>query len=93
VLAAGLIGTLATVSVITLVRRKRGLVRQRDEMRARIARDLHNDLGSRLGGMRLIGESLLVHPELPSTIRSANVQNRRLAPCRSQPAGLAWTTH
>ena len=48
--------------------RKRALARQRDEMRTRIARDLHDDLGSRLGGMRLISESLLAHSELPSSV-------------------------
>ena len=68
VLAAGLIVALAALTVITRVRRKRALARQRDEMRTRIARDLHDDLGSRLGGMRLISESLLAHSELPSSM-------------------------
>jgi signal transduction histidine kinase len=68
VLAAGLIATLAALTLITLVRRRRALARQRDEMRTRIARDLHDDLGSRLGGMRLISESLLADPELPASM-------------------------
>ncbi len=68
VLAAGLIATLAALTLITLVRRKRALARQRDEMRTRIARDLHDDLGSRLGGMRLISESMLTQSELPSSM-------------------------
>ena len=67
-LAVGLITTLAVFTVITLVRRKRALARQRDEMRTRIARDLHDDLGSRLGGMRLISESMLADSELPSSM-------------------------
>lgn len=67
VLAAGLIGTLAALTVFTLVRRKRALARQRDEMRTRIARDLHDDLGSRLGGIRLISENMLARSELPSS--------------------------
>jgi signal transduction histidine kinase len=67
-LATGLIATLAALTVITLVRRKRALARQRDEMRGRIARDLHDDLGSRLGGMRLISESLLTQTELPPSM-------------------------
>ena len=68
VLAAGLITILAALTLITLVRRKRALALQRDELRTRIARDLHDDLGSRLGGMRLISESVLAHPELPSSM-------------------------
>jgi signal transduction histidine kinase len=68
VLAAGLIATLAALTVFTLVRRKRALARQRDEMRTRIARDLHDDLGSRLGGIRLISENMLAQSELPSSM-------------------------
>lgn len=67
-LAAGLIVALVALTVNTLVRRKRALARQRDEMRTRIARDLHDDLGSRLGGMRLISESMLADSELPSSM-------------------------
>jgi signal transduction histidine kinase len=67
-LAVGLITTLAVFTVITLVRRKRALARQRDEMRTRIARDLHDDLGSRLGGIRLISENMLADSELPSSM-------------------------
>ncbi|MDE0865277.1 MAG: histidine kinase [Rubripirellula sp.] len=67
-LAAGLIAALVALTVNTLVRRKRALARQRDEMRTRIARDLHDDLGSRLGGMRLISESMLADSELPSSM-------------------------
>ncbi|PHR86411.1 MAG: hypothetical protein COA78_38005 [Blastopirellula sp.] len=68
ILAAGLIATLVALTVSIWVRRKRALARQRDEMRTRISRDLHDDLGSRLGGMRLISESMLTQPELPSAM-------------------------
>ena len=67
-LAAGLIATLTVLTAITRVRRKQTLARQRDEMRTRIARDLHDDLGSRLGGMRLISESMLSSVELPPSM-------------------------
>ncbi|MEM6915903.1 MAG: ATP-binding protein [Verrucomicrobiota bacterium] len=58
----GMIGTM-------LLRRKRALREQQESLRARIARDLHDDLGSRLGGMRLLSESLLKAEELPELFR------------------------
>ena len=67
-LAVGLIATLAAFALFSLGRRKQALAAQRDEMRARIARDLHDDLGSRLGGMRLISESMLTNPGLPASM-------------------------
>ncbi|MEM8952608.1 MAG: ATP-binding protein [Verrucomicrobiota bacterium] len=61
----------ASIGVIgmLLVRRKQTLSRQQESLRARIARDLHDDLGSRLGGMRLLSESLLSADELPEEFR------------------------
>ena len=42
---------------------------QQEAIRSRIARDLHDDLGSRLGGMRLLSENLLQEETLPKTMR------------------------
>ncbi|MGB0582272.1 MAG: sensor histidine kinase, partial [Limisphaerales bacterium] len=67
---AGLLvtGSLAFVG-LTIVRRKRALARHQEELRSRIARDLHDDLGSRLGGMRLLSENLLNAAEFPEDLR------------------------
>lgn len=71
VLAAGAIlvtALLAWVGVIHF-RRKRALALHQENLRARIARDLHDDLGSRLGGMRLLSENLLNAAEFPEEFR------------------------
>lgn len=65
VLTAGL----AAFVLLAKRRRKQALARQREEMRTRIARDLHDDLGSRLGGMRLISETMLADSQLPDAMR------------------------
>ena len=62
------IGSLGLVALLIL-RRKQALTQQQESLRARIARDLHDDLGSRLGGMRLLSESLLHSDELPSSFQ------------------------
>lgn len=68
------LGAISIFSFITLavaipVRRKKAFAKQGDELRARIARDLHDDIGSRLGGMRLISESMSASDDLPDTLR------------------------
>ena len=63
-IAAGAFGVIGMM----LVRRKLALTQQQESLRARIARDLHDDLGSRLGGMRLISENLLHAEELPESL-------------------------
>lgn len=62
---------LASIGMIATmwVRRKRALKEQQESLRARISRDLHDDLGSRLGGMRLLSESLLKSKDLPDSFR------------------------
>lgn len=85
VLAAALIIILAALTGITLFRRKRALARQSDEMRSRIARDLHDDLGSRLGGIRLISESMLALGNLPFEVQD----DLKLIHLASQEAGDA----
>ncbi|MEM1441949.1 MAG: discoidin domain-containing protein [Verrucomicrobiota bacterium] len=62
---------LASIGMIGMMvaRRKRALAQQQESLRARISRDLHDDLGSRLGGMRLLSESLLKSRELPDSFR------------------------
>ena len=67
--AAVVIVSLVALTMLTIVRRKRALLRERDKMRTRIARDLHDDLGSRLGGMRLISETMLTSSNLTGTMR------------------------
>ena len=62
------IGSLGLVALLIL-RRKQALTQQQESLRARIARDLHDDLGSRLSGMRLLSESLLHSDELPSSFQ------------------------
>ncbi len=71
VLGGAVLVVLTSVGVIgmLLLRRKRALAQQQEALRARIARDLHDDLGSRLGGMRLLSESLLGAKELPTELR------------------------
>lgn len=61
------VGSLTWVGAM-LLRRKRALALHREKLRARIARDLHDDLGSRLGGMRLLSENLLNAAELPKEL-------------------------
>jgi signal transduction histidine kinase len=63
VLSVGMIGMM-------LLRRKRILAEQQEALRARIARDLHDDLGSRLGGMRLLSENILGSTDLPPDLRA-----------------------
>ena len=65
----GLVGTLLTLIVLTIIRRRRLVLRKQRELRNRISRDLHDDLGSRVGGMRLISENLLHDPDLPASLR------------------------
>lgn len=65
----GLVGTLLTLIVFTIIRRRRLVLRKQRELRNRISRDLHDDLGSRVGGMRLISENLLHDPDLPASLR------------------------
>lgn len=60
-------GSLGLVALLIL-RRKQTVARQQEALRARIAQDLHDDLGSRLGGMRLISESLLNSDQLPDSL-------------------------
>ncbi|MEM7143840.1 MAG: ATP-binding protein [Verrucomicrobiota bacterium] len=71
VLSGAVLVVLTSVGVtgMLIVRRKRSLARQQEALRGRIARDLHDDLGSRLGGMRLLSESLLGAEELPEEMR------------------------
>jgi signal transduction histidine kinase len=71
VLSMAVVVVLASLALtgILLLRRKRALAQQQEALRARIARDLHDDLGSRLGGMRLLSENLLSAAELPDTLR------------------------
>ncbi|MEM0895789.1 MAG: ATP-binding protein [Verrucomicrobiota bacterium] len=71
VLGGASLFALSSMGVIGLliVRRKQSLEQQQEELRARIARDLHDDLGSRLGGMRLLSEGLLGAEELPEELR------------------------
>ncbi|MEM9480062.1 MAG: histidine kinase [Verrucomicrobiota bacterium] len=52
-----------------LLKRRKSLEQQQEELRVRIARDLHDDLGSRLGGMRLLSEGLLNAEDLPEELR------------------------
>ncbi|MEM9283037.1 MAG: histidine kinase [Verrucomicrobiota bacterium] len=67
---AGLLvtGSLAFVGLM-IVRRKRAMALHQEALRSRIARDLHDDLGSRLGGMRLLSENLLGASEFPEDLR------------------------
>ncbi len=71
VLATGTsaIGALLALFVFNIVRRRRLLLKNQRELRDRISRDLHDDLGSRLGGMRMISESLLNDPDLTPSVR------------------------
>ncbi|MEM8910604.1 MAG: ATP-binding protein [Planctomycetota bacterium] len=68
ILAAAMITGLLGLAVMARTRRRRALARQKEELRTRIARDLHDDLGSRLGGMTLISESLLADQALPESL-------------------------
>jgi signal transduction histidine kinase len=63
------IGILLALIVFSRKRRRTQLLNKQRELRNRISRDLHDDLGSRLGGMRLISESLLKDPDLSATTR------------------------
>lgn len=63
-----LLGTTAAFGGFGL-RRRRQATREAERLRSRIARDLHDDLGSRLGGMRLLSEAALASPGLPGPAR------------------------
>lgn len=68
--AAGVLVTASLAFVgLFMMRRKQALAKHQEELRARIARDLHDDLGSRLGGMRLLSENLLNAAEFPTELR------------------------
>ncbi|MEX0324328.1 MAG: histidine kinase [Puniceicoccaceae bacterium] len=69
VFGSGTVGILLWLIMYNKVRRRREIISKQRELRTRISRDLHDDLGSRLGGMRLISESLLKDPELPELMR------------------------
>ncbi len=68
-LTAILVSGLLLVVGMLVLRRKRALEQQQEELRSRIARDLHDDLGSRLGGMRLLSENMLNVETLPGELR------------------------
>jgi len=69
ILSTAIVVIIAFIGIVgmLLARRKRALGEQQEALRARIARDLHDDLGSRLGGMRLLSESLLHSDEIPES--------------------------
>lgn len=74
-----------------IVRRKRALSEQQEALRARIARDLHDDLGSRLGGMRLLSESLLKADELPESLRQdIDLLNRSSGEATDAMRDIVW---
>ncbi|MEM7603427.1 MAG: histidine kinase, partial [Verrucomicrobiota bacterium] len=66
-LSVVIVGASLAMVALLMIRRKEALARQQESLRARIARDLHDDLGSRLGGMRLLSETMLRSPDVPES--------------------------
>ncbi|MEM1294039.1 MAG: ATP-binding protein [Verrucomicrobiota bacterium] len=85
-----LLASLALTGLL-IFRRKRALAEQQETIRARIARDLHDDLGSRLGGMRLLSENLLGFSELPEEFRGdLELLNRSSSEASDAIRDIVW---
>ncbi len=69
ILGALFVVSLLTLILVSIVRRRKLVLDNQRALRSRISRDLHDDLGSRLSGMRLISETLLNEPNLPKEVR------------------------
>lgn len=79
-LSGGILGSVALVGwVWMLVRQK--VVRRRDvaRLRAQIARDLHDDIGSNLGGIVLLSEMGTRHRDIADEVRSDFASIRKAA--------------
>ena len=61
--------SLAIFLAISRYQRRRKLKLEVEKLRTQIARDLHDDLGSRLGGIRLLSQVVLDDPELNETTK------------------------
>ncbi|MDE0858715.1 MAG: histidine kinase [Akkermansiaceae bacterium] len=90
-ISAAIALSLMALTGTLLIRRKRTLAQQQESLRARIARDLHDDLGSRLGGMRLISESLLKAEQLPESLHEdLDLLNRSSAEATDAMRDIVW---
>ncbi|MEM9160604.1 MAG: ATP-binding protein, partial [Verrucomicrobiota bacterium] len=63
------VGFLAIGFMVTLIRNRRERRRSFESLRKQIARDLHDDIGSNLGGIALISESALEESGLSEYVR------------------------